>query len=124
MSVDNQRISALRHRVLLGRDAVAPRITNRTLVTGEVRLRVTGEIDRDNAPALHHRLCDVLDRVTLPPTVTLDLSGVPLSDTAGARALAAVAEFARSRGSRLRLALASPLVRHTLTVCGLGPLLE
>jgi anti-anti-sigma factor len=123
MSVD-QNAGALRHRLLLGRAPVAPRITHLRLPTGRVRLRVTGEIDRDNAPALRHRLCDVLDRAVLPPVVTLDLSGVPLADSAGARALTAGAEFARSRGTRLRLALAPPIVRHTLTVCGLGPLLE
>ncbi|GAB7039286.1 MULTISPECIES: STAS domain-containing protein [Catenuloplanes] len=99
-------------------DAARPGITSRVLRSGEVRVRVTGEIDRDNAPELRHRLLDALGGN--PPAMTLDLAGVPLLDAAGARALRDVLAAARTRGVRISVARVQPAARTVLDVCGVG----
>ncbi|GAB7046345.1 STAS domain-containing protein [Catenuloplanes indicus] len=107
----------LRHGVLTGYapDGARPGITSCTLGSGEVRVRVTGEIDRDNAAELRHRLRDALGGN--PPVLTLDLAGVPLLDAAGARAFRDVLAAARARGVRAALVRVQPAVRTVLELC-------
>jgi RNA polymerase sigma-B factor len=99
------------------------RVTAHRSGTGAVRVQVTGEVDRDNAQTLRRHRFNGVHRERRSPTIALDLSGVPLMDAAGARALHVVSESARTRGIELRVVHVRPAVRHTLHICGLGPLL-
>ncbi|MDR7276856.1 STAS domain-containing protein [Catenuloplanes atrovinosus] len=100
------------------------RIGTEFTAPAEVRLTVTGEIDRDNAAELGECVLAALGAELRPAVLTLDLAGVPLLDVAAARVLRAASEAAASRGTRIELVRMSPAVRAALRVCGLDPLVR
>ena len=92
-------------------------------VSGEVRVTVSGEVDRDNAHDLSDALLNVVRCTVAGQAVTVDLAGVPLLDAAGVAALVAVHEAARVRDVRVTVAGLRPHVRHVVVVSGLRALL-
>jgi RNA polymerase sigma-B factor len=85
--------------------------------------RVSGEIDRDNAGELRTRLLAALC-AGRPTRLVVDLSGVPVLDAAGMRALVAVRDAAVGRGTGLRLTGVAPHLAALITATGLGSLLR
>ncbi|MFF5078405.1 sigma-70 family RNA polymerase sigma factor [Actinoplanes sp. NPDC000266] len=75
------------------------------------RVRVIGELDRDNTARLRAGVQPLLARTPAGNTLTLDLSRVPLLDAAGAGTLLALRRAAAGRGVRLELTGMQPYVR-------------
>jgi RNA polymerase sigma-B factor len=94
-------------------------VLERVTSAGEVTVRVSGEIDRDNAGRLRELLVRSVDRTATNGTVVCDLSGVPFLDAAGVGALLGVAEVARVRTVSLRVEGLQPQVRRVAEICGL-----
>ncbi|GAB7046885.1 sigma-70 family RNA polymerase sigma factor [Catenuloplanes indicus] len=95
-----------------------------TSAPGRTRvIRLYGEIDRDNASELRVRLMGALS-TGRPSRLEVDLSGVPLLDAAGMRALMAVREIAAARRVGLRYTGVSPYLEQLIRATGLGVLLS
>lgn len=88
----------------------------RTVVT------VEGEVDRETADQLREALSDAV--ATARGDLVVDLAAVPFIDTAGIAALLTSHEAARRNGLRFRLANPQPYVRRSLTVAGLGRMIN
>jgi RNA polymerase sigma-B factor len=98
-------------------------IVSQVIAGGGVRLRVAGEIDRDNAHELSDAALGTVCRVARRQTVVLDLAGVPFVDAAGVAALVAVHEAARVREVTVTVTGLQPHVRTIVAVSGLRALL-
>ncbi len=83
---------------------------------------VAGEIDRDSVGRLREKLLGAVGRSR--GNIAVDLSGVPFIDAAGIATLLAAYEAAQARGRRLLVRRAPRLVRRSLIVSGLVPLLD
>ena len=95
-----------------------------TVAPGRSRVaRVFGEVDRDNAAELRTRLMTALSSGR-PTRVEVDLSGVPLLDAAGMRALMVVRETALARGIALAFTGVTPHLAQLIRATGLGVLLS
>ncbi len=95
-----------------------------TTSSGRVtEVRVSGEVDRDNAGRLRTALLEVVCRQPAGQRVVLRLGEVPLLDAAGIRVLLAVYESAKARGVTVTAAGLNPTVRRIAAVSGLGPML-
>jgi RNA polymerase sigma-B factor len=88
-----------------------------------VHVRAAGEADRDNAQYLRSVLLDAVRCAGRHQTVTLELSGLSMLDSAGVAALLAVHELARTRGVRVQAVGLTPFVRRIAEISGLGALL-
>jgi RNA polymerase sigma-B factor len=97
-------------------------IAERVVSAGEIVVRVTGEIDRDNAGRLREMLVRSVQRTADNGTVVCELSAVPFLDAAGVGALRGVADVARVRGVTLRVAGLRPQLRRIVDICGLTTL--
>jgi len=84
-------------------------------------LTVTGEVDASTAPSLR----EVVDRALADgaPTITVDLEGVTVLDSAGLCVLARAHRQAVERGVRLRVIASTRVVVRPLTITGLYGLL-
>jgi RNA polymerase sigma-B factor len=91
--------------------------------TGEIRARVSGEVDRDNAEYLREQLLSVLSTGGRAPRFVVDLAGVPLLDAAGVAVLIAVREAARVRGVAVRVVGLQPYVARVVAISGLRDVL-
>ncbi|MFF5290233.1 sigma-70 family RNA polymerase sigma factor [Paractinoplanes globisporus] len=89
----------------------------------DVELRVTGEIDRDNAGHLRDELMSVLRETGRMRQLTIDLAGVPLLDAAGVSVLVAVHEAARVRDVQVRATGLQPYVARIAAASGLAGLI-
>ena len=89
---------------------------------GGVDVRISGELDRDNADRLRESLLAVVGRQPAGRRITLDLTGVPLLDAAGIAVLLAVHEAARVRGVAVSVTGLQPYVRRVAAASGLGTL--
>lgn len=89
--------------------------------SGQIRVGVRGELDRDAAERVRTELTEAVDAAG-DDEVLVDLDGVGFIDAAGIAALLASHEAARRAGVRLRFARPQPYVRRSLTVAGLSPL--
>ncbi|MEU8820125.1 SigB/SigF/SigG family RNA polymerase sigma factor [Actinoplanes sp. NPDC048796] len=76
------------------------------------RVRVIGEIDRDNTARLRAGVQPLLARTPAGAVLTLDLSQVPLVDAAGIGTLVTLRRAAAGRGARLELTGMQPFVRR------------
>jgi RNA polymerase sigma-B factor len=86
-------------------------------------VRITGEVDRDNAERLRIDLRRAIG-MAAGDAVVIDLAGVPLMDAAGVAVLVDAASAASVAGTAgLRLAGAQPYVARVLGVSGLSQLL-
>lgn len=90
---------------------------------GRTVVAVEGEVDRETADQLREALIDAVSAARTSELV-VDLAEVPFIDTTGIAALLTSHEAARRNGLRLRLANPQPYVRRSLTVAGLGPMLN
>ncbi|WP_433305606.1 sigma-70 family RNA polymerase sigma factor [Actinoplanes sp. CA-030573] len=86
----------------------------------DIRLRVRGEVDRDNAGILRDELVAV---VRAGQRLVVDLSGVPLLDAAGIGVPVAVHEAARVRGAEVRVTGLQPYASQIAAATGLRDLL-
>ena len=91
---------------------------------GRTRVRVQGEVDRDNAGRLRETLLTTVARAPSGSTVVLDLHRMPLLDAAGVAVLLAVHEAARVRRVRVTATGLQPFVRRIAGTAGLGALLR
>jgi anti-anti-sigma factor len=80
-----------------------------------------GEVDRDAAPLLHHRLAVAVDDGT---DVVLDLSAVTFLDCAGVRAVLMAHHAAAAAGRTVTLLAPRPIVGLVLQVTGLDTVLR
>ena len=108
-------------RVGTGRPA---RRRHQLLATGTLRVRVTGEVDRDNAVQLRDALLRAVRRTSGRGRITVDLSRVPLLDAAGVGVLVAVREAARARDVAVTVTGLQPFVRRVGQISGLSAMLE
>jgi RNA polymerase sigma-B factor len=99
-------------------------VVSEVIAGGGVRLRVAGEIDRDNAHELSDAALSTVRRVARRQTVVLDLAGVPFVDAAGVAVLVAVHEAARVRDVTVIVTGLQPHVRTIVAVSGLRALLD
>ncbi|MFC7533575.1 sigma-70 family RNA polymerase sigma factor [Actinoplanes sp. GCM10030250] len=91
--------------------------------SGRLEIRVSGEVDRDNAGRLRGALLEAVCRQPAGQRVVLHLEEVPLLDAAGVRVLLAVYEAAQARGITVIAAGLNPFVRRIAAVTGLTPML-
>ncbi len=84
-------------------------------------VRISGEVDRDNAAALTDVMLGAVRRAGT--AVVLDLTEVPFLDAAGVRALVSVHEAARVRGVAVRVTGLQRQVREVVAISGLRALL-
>ncbi len=98
-------------------------VTTTVTAAGAVRVRITGEVDRDNAHELREAMLSALRRVGPGRAVLVDLARVPLLDAAGVAALVAVHEAARVRDVTVTVTGLQPHVRRIVAVSGLRSLL-
>ena len=84
----------------------------------EINIEVIGEMDRDNAARLSHRLQSALS-LAWPGRVVIDLAGVPLVDVAGAAVLRDAHTSARAAQVAVTFIGVQPLVGSVLTLVGL-----
>jgi RNA polymerase sigma-B factor len=90
---------------------------------GRLHIRVSGELDRDNADRLRAAVQAVIGHARLGTSIVLDLSRMPMLDAAGVAALVGVHEAARVRGVRVRAVGLQPFVRRVAEIAGLRDLL-
>ncbi|BBH67584.1 hypothetical protein ACTI_42690 [Actinoplanes sp. OR16] len=95
-----------------------------TKTDGPVRLRVRGEVDRDNADQLREPVLALVRQAAPGTRIVLDLTGVPLLDATGVRILLAVHEAARVRRVAVTATGLQPYVRRVAEIAGLRALLE
>jgi len=98
-------------------------VTTRPEPGGRLRVRVSGEVDRDNADRLRTAVQGVVRRAVPGTQVTLDLARMPMLDAAGIAALLAVHQVARARGVRVKAVGLQPFVRRIAETAGLRELL-
>jgi RNA polymerase sigma-B factor len=84
----------------------------------EINVEVIGEIDRDNAARLAHRLQSAISLAT-PGRVVINLAGAPLLDVAGAAVLRDAYRCACAAHVAVTFIGIQPLVGTVLTVVGL-----
>jgi len=108
-----------------GYDDTDHRITLLTSHHGDdIRIGVSGEIDRDNAEYLRDQLLAALGLASPAHRMVLDLAGVPLLDAAGIAALLALHEAARVRGIDLRVCGLQPYVARIAAITGLADMID
>ena len=85
------------------------------------RLRLAGELDRSRA----ERVTDAFAAMTLTGrrTLTVDVAGLTFCDLEGVRALARARELAISRGRRMHLVEAAPLLVRLMRLAGIEDVL-
>jgi anti-sigma B factor antagonist len=88
---------------------------------GVTVIHLSGEVDTVLEPRLRFISQDAIDR-GLP--VRVDLSAVTFMDSSGLGFLAALAAAGRARGYTLSVVGAGPLVRETIELTGLLPVLD
>ena len=88
-----------------------------------IEIRVSGEIDRDNAGHMRDELLAVLRDGGRMRHLTVDLAGVPLLDAAGIGVLVTVHEAARVRGVEIRVTGLQAYVEKIVAASGLQDLL-
>jgi anti-sigma B factor antagonist len=88
---------------------------------GRTVIRLSGEVDTVLEPRMRLLCQEAIDR-GLP--VRVDLSAVTFMDSSGLGFLAALAAAGRSRGHTLSVIGAGPLVRETIELTGLLPVLD
>jgi len=101
-----------------------PVVTVRAAAPGVIRVRVAGEIDRDNAGRLRQALLDVIHGAAAGSVVEVHLGAVPLLDAAGIAAVLAAHHAAQARDIELTLVALQPFVRRIALIGGLQPLLR
>lgn len=85
-------------------------------------LRLIGELDAEDAPAVRHLLAEQI--LTGGGSLVLDLSELTFIDSAGLAALIAAHKGTRSAGTSLVLAQPSAAVRKVLSLTGLNGILR
>jgi anti-anti-sigma factor len=88
---------------------------------GDVRLTLSGELDRSVLPALDEALINAERRAN---RVVLDLSELSFIDGGGLRALQAAGERAQRNGHELVVSQPSPWVLQLLELCELDQYFE
>ena len=84
-------------------------------------IRVIGEMTVYTAAQIKQPLVDAI--ADGPPTIELDLSGVPEFDTAGLQLLLLAQREALARGRHFQIGPESHIVREVLELCGARGLL-
>ena len=84
-------------------------------------VRLIGELDADDAPAVRALLAEQVLRG--PGSLVVDLSALTFIDSAGLAALVAAHKGTRSAGTRLLLAAPTPAVVKVLAITGLNAVL-
>jgi anti-anti-sigma factor len=88
-----------------------------------VVLRVGGDIDVSNERTWQRLLSQSAAQVVTLGSFVIDVRDLDFMGSRGYAALAHEAVECRSRGINLRLVASQPIVAHTITACGLRPLL-
>src|ERR687895_285174 len=88
---------------------------------GDVRLKLSGELDRSNVPALDDAFTTAERRAK---RIVIDLGELTFIDGGGLRALQNAGERARRNGHELVLTNPTPWVRQLLELCELDRELE
>jgi anti-anti-sigma factor len=88
---------------------------------GDVRLKLSGELDRSNLQALDDAFATAERRAR---KIVLDLGELTFIDGGGLRALQEAGERARTNGHELVLENPTPWVRQLLELCDLDRELE
>src|ERR671914_2760529 len=88
---------------------------------GDVRLKLSGELDRSNLQALDDAFATAERRAR---RIVLDLGELTFIDGGGLRAIQQAGERARSNGHELVLENPNPWVRQLLELCELDEELE
>lgn len=88
-----------------------------------VVVHVGGDIDASNARAWQNVLSQSAARAVASGSFVIDVRDLDFMGSRGYAALAREAAECRSRGVHLRLVSSQPIVAHTITACGLRPLL-
>ncbi|PRI13911.1 anti-sigma factor antagonist [Mycobacterium shigaense] len=87
-----------------------------------VVIHVGGDIDASNESAWRHLLSQGAAQAVAPGSFVIDLRELDFMGSRGYAVLAHEAVQCRGRGISLRLVTSQPIVAHTLTACGLRPL--
>ena len=82
---------------------------------GSVRVRLAGELDRDETGRLEARVAEVV-RQHAPAPIHLDATRVTFVDSAGLSSLLACRDITERAGSQLSIPLASPAVFQVLEI--------
>jgi RNA polymerase sigma-B factor len=98
-------------------------VTSATTLAGVIKVRVAGEVDRDNAHVLSDALLDCVRRTVAGQTIVVDMAGMPMLDSAGIAALTFVHEAARVRDVTVTVTGLQPHARHIAMISGLRALL-
>jgi anti-anti-sigma factor len=88
---------------------------------GDVRLKLSGELDRSNVPALDDALSTAEQRAK---RIVIDMGELTFVDGGGLRSLQQAGERARNNGHELVLSNPTPWVRQLLELCELDRELE
>ena len=98
-------------------------VTTGLVADGTILIEVNGEVDRDNAHVLSDSLLAAVRQAGSGRAVVVDLSRMPLLDSAGIAVLAAVHEAARVRRVPVTVTGLQPHARHLAVISGLQALL-
>lgn len=98
-------------------------VTTGLVADGTIRVEVIGEVDRDNAHVLSDSLLTTVRQAAPGRAVVVDLTRMPLLDSAGIAVLAAVHEAARVRRVPVTVTGLQPHARHVAMISGLRALL-